>query len=577
MSITSPTVINVFIGYDSREAIASEVCAYSILKHATVPVKIHHIKLDQLEADGIITREREPDASTEFTYTRFLVPYLMEYHGKAIFCDCDFVWTTDIKELYDQIKSKSIYVVDHEKHGYKPKTSTKMDGKEQTFYPRKNWSSMMAFDCGSMDCQKLSTDYINQASPRELHRLNWCREQKIGYVSNTWNWLAGYYKETATHKPKAIHFTDGGPWFNDNNIPGEMEITSWADVDYGATWLQYRDEYNTSTKVPDKRRSEIVDIQAGPAYTKLFKDLQAILLDGYNIYDPPDLDVFINEIKEQKQQQGVLGISDMEDLSQTIIKKGYSWDKVVEAVVKGAGGSLTDWDTVYGGNASKDKRPIVFRGITKKHIVQWCEENKRDYYFIDTGYFGNGKSKNWHRITKNNLQYLGDLRDVSSDRYVKAHGYNKKFTSGSKILLCPPSEKAMTFYGVEQSTWLDNTLEKIAEYTDREVVVRLKPERKERIYTNTIQEALQDDVHCVVTYNSIVAVEALMEGKPAFVLGQNAASPLCSNDLSQIEAIKYPTQEEVMYLLSNLAYHQFNIHEISTGSAWVTLQQWYNT
>jgi hypothetical protein len=84
-------------------------------------------------------------------------------------------------------------------------------------------------------------------------------------------------------------------------------------------------------------------------------------------------------------------------------------------------------------------------------------------------------------------------------------------------------------------------------------------------------------VHCVVTYNSIVAVEALMEGKPAFVLGQNAASPLCSNDLSQIEAIKYPTQEEVMYLLSNLAYHQFNIHEISTGSAWVTLQQWYNT
>jgi hypothetical protein len=123
---------------------------------------------------------------------------------------------------------------------------------------------------------------------------------------------------------------------------------------------------------------------------------------------------------------------------------------------------------------------------------------------------------------------------------------------------------------------METTLAEIKKYTDREIVVRLKKSRKERVYEDTIQQALQDDVHCLVTYNSIAAIEALMEGKPAFVLGQNAASPLCLNDLSRLENPLYPSQDEVMYLLSNLAYHMFTQSELQNGEAWRLIQEWYS-
>jgi lipopolysaccharide biosynthesis glycosyltransferase len=577
MSTIPHTVINVFIGWDSREPIAADVCAHSILKHSSVPVKIHYLKLDDLEREGILTREREQDASTEFTYSRFLVPYLMKYFGKAIFCDCDFLWTRDIKELYDQIENKSVYVVPHENYGYKPKTTTKMDGQQQTVYPKKNWSSMMAFNCGSKDCQRLSLDAVNQQPLSYLHRFEWINnEDNIGLLKPTWNWLSGYYQEEDWDTPGAIHYTDGGPWFNDSDVPPDMGIASWSEVQYGNLWLEYLEEYKQKQQLGDKMpRVETHSLTFGPEMKRLFNDIQTSLLDGYDLYNN-GIDQIVKQIKHQRTKQGILGISDMSDLSQTLLDKGYKWDKVVEYLVQGTGGSLTDWNTVYSGKASSDNRPIAFRGITKRHIVDWCQENNRDFYFIDTGYYGNAKSKNWHRVTKNNLQYCGELRDVPADRYIKAHGYTKKFTPGGKILLCPPSDKAMSFYGEDLDTWMETTLAEIKKYTDREIVVRLKKSRKERVYEDTIQQALQDDVHCLVTYNSIAAIEALMEGKPAFVLGQNAASPLCLNDLSRLENPLYPSQDEVMYLLSNLAYHMFTQSELQNGEAWRLIQEWYS-
>ena len=577
MSTIPHTVINVFIGWDSREPIAADVCAYSILKHASVPVKIHYLKLDELEQQGIIKRNREHTASTEFTYSRFLVPYLMKYQGRAIFCDCDFLWTQDIKEVYDMIGNHSVYVVPHEDYGYVPKTKTKMDGKTQTIYPRKNWSSMMAFNCTTSGSQRLTRDAVNDKELSYLHRFTWADED-IGFLKPTWNWLSGYYQEEDWGSPGAIHYTDGGPWFNDVTIPKDMNITSWSQVQYGNLWLEYLEEYKQSQQVQDLKRISGVDqLQYSSDYKKYFTDLKLILEDTYRIYkDTPDINEFIIRLRNHHKTNTVLGISDMEEISESLREKGYKWDKVVDFFTTGAGGSLTDWSTVFDGKADQDTRPIVFRGITKRHIYDWCLEHNRDFYFVDTGYYGNGKSKLWHRVTKNNLQYCGELRNVPLDRYVKAGGYTKPFTSGRKILLVPPSDKAMNFYGEDLDTWMENITAEIKKYSDRPIEVRLKKTRKERVFEDTIQQALQDDVHCIVTYNSIAAVEALMEGKPAFVLGQNAASPLCLNDLSKIETPLKPTEDEVLFLLSNLAYHQYTQVELQDGTAWRLLQEWYS-
>ena len=585
MATIPHTVINVFIGWDSRETIAADVCAYSIMKHASVPVNIHYLKLHELEAQGIITREREKNSSTEFTYTRFLVPYLMSFTGKAIFCDCDFLWTTDIKELYDLLPdNKTLAVVPHEEYGYSPKTASKMDGQKQTFYPRKNWSSMMVFNCDSADCLQLTSTAVNQKSPKWLHRFEWIpQDNKIVKLEPNWNWLSGYYKERKYGKPKAIHYTDGGPWFDDEDLPREMKIKSWNDVQFGDLWNEHLQELRDQPGygIPEEKikrvRVEVESTTYGPEMKDLYVDIQKVLLDGYDVYNTETVEDIIDKIEKQRNRQGVLGISDMNDLSETLLAKGHKWDKVVEYFCQGAGGTLTDWKTVLEDKkAEDDTRPIAFRGITKRHIYKWCVENNRDFYFIDTGYYGNIKTKNWHRITKNSLQYCGELRKVSSDRYVKAGGYTKKFTPGGKILLCPPSDKAMKFYGEDLDVWMENTLAELKKHTDREIIVRVKKSRKERIYQDTIQEALQDDIHCLVTYNSIASIEALMEGKPAFVLGQNAGSPLCLDDLSKIEQPLYPSQDEVVYLLSNLAYHQFTQAELQNGEAWRLVQEWYS-
>ena len=190
-------VIHVFIGYDPREDAAAQVCKYSLQKHATVPVKVTMLHLKKLEDDGILWRPREKNASTQFTYSRFLVPSLMNFQGTAVFCDCDFLWVDDIAKLIAQVKpNKGVYVVPHDRYGYKPKTNTKMDGKEQTFYPKKNWSSMMVFNCGHPRVRtNLTRKHVNQESMQYLHRSEWVNKKDIGYLTPEWNWLSGYYEE----------------------------------------------------------------------------------------------------------------------------------------------------------------------------------------------------------------------------------------------------------------------------------------------------------------------------------------------------------------------------------------------
>lgn len=214
----------VYVGYDSREDIAYEVCRHSILTRAKTPVAVIPIKQDSLRAAGHYTRPVDPLASTEFTYTRFLVPFLAGYQGWALFCDCDFLWLADIGELIALADDRYAVMCVH--HDHRPPERLKMDGRTQTQYPRKNWSSLVLYNCGHPANRILTPDLANRKSGAYLHRFQWLDDDLIGAVPETWNWLEGWCEPPADGPPNVVHFTRGGPWFED-----------WQDVEYGELWL----------------------------------------------------------------------------------------------------------------------------------------------------------------------------------------------------------------------------------------------------------------------------------------------------------------------------------------------------
>jgi hypothetical protein len=220
--------------------------------------------------------------------------------------------------------------------------------------------------------------------------------------------------------------------------------------------------------------------------------------------------------------------------------------------------------------------PIVLRGILKHKIMKQCWADNRNFYYIDTGYFGNEKTlanpngwKYWHRIVKNNLQH-GEIIARPDDRFKKL---NKKINpwkkDGRKILVAAPDEKPCKFYGVDKETWVKETVATIKQYTDRPVVVRERAAKRiDRIATDTLQAALDNDVYALVTFNSNAATEAIFHGIPAFTLAPaNAASPVALQDLSQIENPYYADSDKLYSWACHLAYGQFHVNEMKDGTA----------
>lgn len=215
--------LDIFIGWDSREAIAYEVAAQTLKEKASVPVSVQPIRLKDLVDKGIYSRDIDPLASTEFTYSRFFTPWLAGFEGWALFCDCDFLFFHDIAELLDyRDPEKAVHCVQHD---YRPKATTKMDGRVQTVYPRKNWSSFMLFNCAHPSTRKLTPEVINRETGAYLHRIQWAADDEIGALPERWNWLEGWNERPESGTPSAVHFTNGGPWFKD-----------WQEVDYGDEW-----------------------------------------------------------------------------------------------------------------------------------------------------------------------------------------------------------------------------------------------------------------------------------------------------------------------------------------------------
>ena len=209
--------MKIFIGYEPREDIAYKVCVHSILARQPKAEVIPLVQ-QELRDLGLYTRDIDKLASTEFTFTRFLVPELCDYNGWALFIDCDTLIATDIQELFDLADDR--YAVMCVKHNYKVSEDYKMDGQKQTSYPRKNWSSVMLFNCSHPSNRALSNRIINDpdTTGAYLHRMSWLEDSEIGELNHTWNYLADVY--TSIPNPKIIHYTSGGPWFTEyKNCP----------------------------------------------------------------------------------------------------------------------------------------------------------------------------------------------------------------------------------------------------------------------------------------------------------------------------------------------------------------------
>jgi lipopolysaccharide biosynthesis glycosyltransferase len=217
--------LRIFIGYDSREPISYHVLAHSIIARASIPVSISPVIRSQL--GGAYTRARGPTETTEFSLTRFLVPYLSGFEGISIFMDSDMLCLADIAELLEEVDAqpdKSVLVC---KHDYEPRSDTKFMGQGQTKYPRKNWSSLMVFRNQHFGPRRLTPEYVNEATGLELHRFAWVAEDKLGELPLEWNWLVGEYQHH--NAAKLLHYTLGGPWFGDTK-----------NCDHSNEWLKER-------------------------------------------------------------------------------------------------------------------------------------------------------------------------------------------------------------------------------------------------------------------------------------------------------------------------------------------------
>ena len=213
--------IPIFVGYDPREAIAYHTCVNSIIRNSSIPVAIVPVALNLFREYS----ETHTDGSNHFIYTRFLVPYLMQHEGWAIFIDGDMIVRGDVAELWELREfNKDVMVV---KHDYKTRRTEKYLGAKNEDYPRKNWSSVILWNCNSHPNRRLTPEFVQKATGAELHRFTWLEDERIGELPKEWNWLPDEYGPNPD--AKLLHYTLGTPCFHE-----------FADTPQGNEWHRER-------------------------------------------------------------------------------------------------------------------------------------------------------------------------------------------------------------------------------------------------------------------------------------------------------------------------------------------------
>lgn len=232
------SIIRVFIGFDPVESVAWHTLAHSILSRSSRPVALIPVNLANL--GSIFHRPRDPKQSNEFSFTRFLVPHLSDFEGHALFLDCDMLLRTDIAEVFgalDEQPDRAVYVV---KHDYEPRDDIKYLNTVQYKYPRKNWSSVVLWNCAHPANRRVTAEFVNSASAMDLHRFAWLDDSQIGELNVRWNWLVGEYAEPP-QDVKNVHWTVGGPYFQE-----------YCNADFAQEWFAERERMTAC-----KQRSEI--------------------------------------------------------------------------------------------------------------------------------------------------------------------------------------------------------------------------------------------------------------------------------------------------------------------------------
>jgi hypothetical protein len=224
-----------FIGYDPRERAATNVLIDSLYQHSSAPLSITPLVTPQLARAGLFQRERDPKQSTAFSFTRFLVPRLINYQGWAIFMDCDMLCRGDITELWAQRDERfALMCVQHQ---HIPLETVKFLGEPQSPYPKKNWSSLMLLNCSR--CQALTPEYKSRASGLELHQSHWVGgDHEIGAIQGGWNHLVDVQEAAAAADSPLLHWTLGGSWFRGQRMMGGPLAAEWfsARDDLSRLW-----------------------------------------------------------------------------------------------------------------------------------------------------------------------------------------------------------------------------------------------------------------------------------------------------------------------------------------------------
>lgn len=221
-------MLRIFIGFDKAETVSYHVLSQSILSRSSIPVSI--TPLCKQHMFGFHRRPRGPYDSTDFSITRFLVPFLCDFEGYAVFMDSDMVCCGDVAELggYMSLMDKYNTAVRVVKHDYVPKETEKFLGNVQTKYVRKNWSSVMIFN--NTLCRNLTPEYVESAPGLELHQFKWIQDHQIGALPKAWNWLVGE-PGYSVGEPRLLHYTKGSPCFD-----------AYKDCEFSEIWHTEREE-----------------------------------------------------------------------------------------------------------------------------------------------------------------------------------------------------------------------------------------------------------------------------------------------------------------------------------------------
>jgi len=257
-------------------------------------------------------------------------------------------------------------------------------------------------------------------------------------------------------------------------------------------------------------------------------------------------------------------------------------DEYVNMLAQSAGCEPTNTDYFdYHYDCVVDRNNLVLRGILKHKIMHRCLKDGIDFLYIDSGYFGNNVTKKnsrgiklFHRIVKNDLQH-NEIRERPADRWESFMLELAPRRYGKKIIVAAPDEKPCKYYGIDQATWVAETVAAIKQHTDRPVVVRERaPKRIDRIATDPLSKVLADDVHALVTFNSVAGVESVMQGVPTIVLApSHAASPVAERSLANIETPYWPDSDKRHAWAHHLAYCQYHVGELKNGQAWRMIQE----